>query len=260
MTLKINADSIRFISNVSPGRIVKAEVEPFESLSKNGRMHVIVANTGRISAQYSVSVSECSPNILPVVARSISLASSQTQELVFDMVSSAELGSVANFCFVQLRNVEAVVLDRVRVDFNTSDVIKSAGAQSGNAPNETAVSSPPPSGPDLVCGQCAFFDLSCSIANSCTLNLLKSIGSVVLPLGVGLLLLKVRKGTFSFFFCFLFCFYLFAGKLLCTPSVQTSLARCLLCRRRTVYLEDSSEPDYVVSPPKRKVGMLSLVN
>jgi hypothetical protein len=193
VSLKINADSIRFISNVAPGRILRAEVDAFETLSKNGRMRVIVANTGRISSQYSVSVAECSPNILPIVARSVTLAAAQTVELVFEIVSSAELGSVANFCIVQMRNVEAVVLDRVRVDFNTSDVVKSAGAQAGNAPNNSGVSSPPPSGPDLVCGQCSFFDFGCSIANSCTLNLLKSISSVVVPLGIGLLLLKVKR-------------------------------------------------------------------
>ncbi len=250
--MKINADSLAFISNAAPARILAATVDHFETLSRNGKMKVVVASVGVVPSLFSVSVVDCSPNILPVFAQAVTLLAAESKQLTFDLISTVELGSVDNVCFVELKNVEATLLDRVRVDFNTSDVIKSSGAQSGNPPNSSVSGSPPPS-IDLVCGQCSFFDVSCNIANSCTVNLIKSVSSVILPAAGLLLMLKV-----SFL---LSCPPLKhkIPQLLSTPSVQASLARAICCRRNQVVLLENQQPKYVLSSKKQRPGMLGLV-
>lgn len=181
---------MRFIVNVGVGRILRVEVSPFESLSKNGVMFVSVVNLGRVYAQFEVSVVNCSPNILPFITQTTNMAASQSKDLTFPVVSTLEFGS-SNVCTVVLRNSQAEITDQVQVFFNTTDVVKSAGAQSGNSPNSSGTVLPPVNPGDLVCKQCSFFDVGCLIANSCIVSVLKALGSVVLPVAGALILAKV---------------------------------------------------------------------
>eukprot|EP00012_Vannella_robusta_P012838 CAMPEP_0206197456 /NCGR_PEP_ID=MMETSP0166-20121206/9065_1 /ASSEMBLY_ACC=CAM_ASM_000260 /TAXON_ID=95228 /ORGANISM="Vannella robusta, Strain DIVA3 518/3/11/1/6" /LENGTH=277 /DNA_ID=CAMNT_0053615147 /DNA_START=335 /DNA_END=1168 /DNA_ORIENTATION=+ len=73
VTLTFSADDIRFITNRSPGIIQEARIKPFEGGSKNGELLVTVFNTGAIVADYSLSVTDCSEYILPVLAQKFSL-------------------------------------------------------------------------------------------------------------------------------------------------------------------------------------------
>ena len=55
ITLQFAADSISFVENRSPGRIVEALIEDFLALAGAGILTVVVQNTGTITADYSVS-------------------------------------------------------------------------------------------------------------------------------------------------------------------------------------------------------------
>lgn len=69
LTLTFAADKLQFVLNNSPGKINSAFVDPFESQSRNGTLRVMVSNTGRVRSEYSLSVTECSENIFPVLAQ-----------------------------------------------------------------------------------------------------------------------------------------------------------------------------------------------
>ena len=53
--ITMEADELRSVVNTSPGRIVDMSIEPFEALSMDGLLTVLVENTGSISAAYQVS-------------------------------------------------------------------------------------------------------------------------------------------------------------------------------------------------------------
>ena len=53
--ITMEADELQSVVNTSPGRIVDMSVEPFEALSMDGVLTVLVENTGSISAAYQVS-------------------------------------------------------------------------------------------------------------------------------------------------------------------------------------------------------------
>jgi hypothetical protein len=239
VSLSINADSIAFVTNNSPGKISAAYVLEFESLSKNGVMHVLVSNIGAIAADFYVSVIECTPNILPVLEQKRSIGVYRSIWVDFAIVSTVELGSVDNRCIVELKDSLFQVQDRVVVYFNTSDLVQDAGAQAGNAPNNSAGSSSVGAGPVTSCSGCGYFDVPCHIANSCLTDILKSVGTVALP-AIGILL---------------------ALKILSSPTVRGSLLRC--CRGRRVVYETVPQETIVMqssktAPPPR--GLLSLTN
>jgi hypothetical protein len=193
ITLTISADNLQYIVNNSPGKINSAYVDPFEAFSRSGYLHAMITNTGRITSSYSLSVTECSPNIQPMIAQQASLAPFQSTWLLFNVRSNVDLAT-NNVCTVSLYDSLGAVVDSLVIQFNTTDTKKDSGTQSGIAPNVTAV---PPSKPNIgslnaaACDGCAFFDVSCKLMSSCVAGLLKSAAAVLLPVAGVLLLLKL---------------------------------------------------------------------
>ena len=87
ITLTFSAVDIRFITNRSPGKITDAFVVEFEALSKNGFMNVVITNTGSIEADYTTTVTDCSPGIQSIPARVTSIQSGSSEALVFEIRS-----------------------------------------------------------------------------------------------------------------------------------------------------------------------------
>lgn len=232
VTLTLSADNIVLIQNNAPGKINSAYVLPFESQSKNGMMRVMISNIGRVSSNFDVTVTECSPNIAPVLAQRTSLQPFQSTWLSFALSSEVALGSANNVCTVRLLDSLANVQDLVIVRFNTTDTLKNDGAQGGNAPNisSSSVVTGSGSGSDIRgCGQCSFINILCQIQNACYADIFKAASSVLLPIAAGLLLLK----------------------LLSMPSVRAAIGRLLCgCCQGSQHVE---EVRYEVVPQKRKV-------
>ena len=57
--ITMEADELKSVVNTAPGRIVDMSIEPFEALSMDGLLTVLVENTGSISAAYQVSSADC---------------------------------------------------------------------------------------------------------------------------------------------------------------------------------------------------------
>lgn len=241
VTLTINADRLRFIENFSPGRIESAFVEPFEALAVSGAMRVLIANTGRISAGYFVSILNCSNFILPIEAQPITLQVLGKVWLTFDIRSTTALGMNDNQCTVRLQDSQFATQDTVVVLFNTTDANVTFGAQDGNSSGDGS-SSDIGDFEDQECATCSYFDISCQLGNGCVADLLKAAGSILLPAAGILIALKV----------------------LSSPTVRAMLGRCLCPRRRRVIYEPEPEPRYVAKPRpaasgKKSNGLLSLV-
>lgn len=67
VTLTINADSVTLVDNVSPGRILSAQVcqfnnascGSFQALTQRGYLTATLQNTGSLAASFTISVRTC---------------------------------------------------------------------------------------------------------------------------------------------------------------------------------------------------------
>ena len=99
---------------------MKGYVEKFESLSRNGKLITEVKNTGSISSKYTISVTQCSSNINPVLGKSIQLNSQSNAILTFEITTNSQLSS-ENECFVRLYDSEGDEIDILKVKFDTTE-------------------------------------------------------------------------------------------------------------------------------------------
>ena len=77
INLEINADDIKYVTNVSNGQIDYLNINTFESLSNDGYLEMQVTNSGSLTAQFSISYN-FSEYILPLLSEQMSLNSFQS--------------------------------------------------------------------------------------------------------------------------------------------------------------------------------------
>ena len=81
MTLSLYADDIRFITNVSPGKIISAVINDFEALADPGRLVAVIENMGCIGAKFEVTA-HCNANILKQWSQEASVGPGQYVRLL----------------------------------------------------------------------------------------------------------------------------------------------------------------------------------
>ena len=130
ITLTLAADDMRFIIAESPGRIDSVLVRDFEAQSNDGRLLVVVTNTGRLNADYSLRV-VCTIGILQLQARPLSLTPSQQRSISFALHTESAVAT-GYACNVQLYgSARMSLLDQKNVSFETTALVENRGAQSG---------------------------------------------------------------------------------------------------------------------------------
>lgn len=87
LSLSLNADSIQFVQQRSPGVFTSIEIEGFESFSRSGDVLVFVQNTGFLSAGYEVGLSACTSGILTISSQTASIAPSDINAFLFQIFS-----------------------------------------------------------------------------------------------------------------------------------------------------------------------------
>ncbi|KXZ55774.1 hypothetical protein GPECTOR_2g1324 [Gonium pectorale] len=89
VTLSVAADGVRLITNRSPGKISGARVcrfgdtscGGFEAGASRGYVRANLTNTGRLAADFTLTLSNCSANVRPVEARALALPPNATAAL-----------------------------------------------------------------------------------------------------------------------------------------------------------------------------------
>lgn len=202
LTLTLKADDFIYMINKSPGQLKKTFVQKFESLSRNGKMYIDMLNTGELESKYSITITECSPNINMIPSQSILASPKIITQLLFDVTTNTGLES-KNVCQARLYDSEGGFLDQLEVKFDTSETIH----QSDPTPTKgTTQNTNQGIGSGLLglfspsCN-CSILDFTCLISG-CLLWILVSIAILILIIVVCLLF------TFSGGWCYLF-------KLLC---------------------------------------------
>ncbi len=128
--LEMKADDLRFITNVSPGEIVDATISNFAAKSREGKMNITVINVGSVTADYSVSITNCTAGLLPGPAGQISLSPLESKMVMIELETSSDT-ALNGACGATLQNSVGDVLVTKMVAFNVSKTAVVKGAQEG---------------------------------------------------------------------------------------------------------------------------------
>ena len=179
VTLTLNADSVRFVVNFSPGRIISAQLVDFNgrtvggfvALSGNGRLAATIVNNGTIDASYYLSVVNCSAGVALIPSPG-ALAVAAGGVLTQQWACAVEDDAAANRnCTVVLQDARFVVIDTRLVKFYTNATVYDALPQLDGRALGTGVGAPQGGG-----GSCSalcpnMFNLLCAAVNGCWLRL-----------------------------------------------------------------------------------------
>ncbi|EGC31861.1 hypothetical protein DICPUDRAFT_156210 [Dictyostelium purpureum] len=134
LTLTLSADSLQFVVNISPAKIISYNIETFESMSNNGVLKISVQNTGALNADYLLQVHNCSGDIIQMPNQIATIQPKEIYVFSFQIYTTTMLQSYY-YCFADLVNEQSTLLQSIRINFNTSKTIIEQGAQSGDNPN-----------------------------------------------------------------------------------------------------------------------------
>ncbi|GAQ85247.1 hypothetical protein KFL_002260030 [Klebsormidium nitens] len=219
VSLELNADEARYLVNRSPGKIVSAVVPTFEAVSRNGNMAITVQNNGTLVADYTLTVQNCSDNILPIQAQMHSIAPNATQDFAFPVVVQDDQATQRNCTGKRSGIVFKIILydsvgeitDISTVFFYTNATFYDKGAQGGNltvgqTTNSTVVQAQSPPTAALTCVQLcpSIFSVSCAFLTGCWSRIVSFIGLMITIIAVlFVLVVMYRLGIFSM--CFQCC-------------------------------------------------------
>eukprot|EP00775_Hariotina_reticulata_P002496 gene2496-2799_t len=127
--LEASADSIKFVTNTSPGKIAAARMcqfaevscGGFEASASRGYLQALVSNVGVLDASYTLSVTNCSVSVRPVEAQRFSLAAGVNGSVSpFQIFVEDDKGVAQRYCWLVLLDSLGQVTDRRYVEFYTN--------------------------------------------------------------------------------------------------------------------------------------------
>lgn len=124
VVLSINADSVRFVTQVGHGIISGAAIctfdgdtcGQFQAISGRGYLQVHVNNTSTNDAMFHVSVVNCSAEIVPILQISAAVQGMHMETFMFEVQSRTDIASNCS-CTVVVKNALAEVTDTLSVLF-----------------------------------------------------------------------------------------------------------------------------------------------
>ena len=166
ITLEINADILKFVTNVSAGKIIHLNVSDFMAMSEDGYFEVGVMNTGFFIAQY-ILIYECNSNIIKISSDEISLKPDESKYFNKSVFTNTKSGQ-ENKCAIILKNSLGETIDMKIISFNTTDEV-AINSQNISVTNDSVEGIFRESNSDFSCeALCTkVADFSCYIENSC---------------------------------------------------------------------------------------------
>lgn len=205
ITLEINTDVLKFITNVSSGKIVQIFINVFEAMSEDGYMEIGIKNTGYFIAQYIISY-ECNDNIISLSSDEISLNPDEVKYWNKSIYTKSKLGQ-DNKCVVILKNSLGNKIDLKLISFNTTNEIQFNNQNNSTSKNDD--DSFIGNKADFICENvCSkFLDFNCYIKNSCWMIMAIKIVIIIAIILILVLFIKFSKKIFNCFKCIkkLFC-------------------------------------------------------
>lgn len=203
VVLELSADAIRLVVHRATGAIVSVTVHDFESSSRDGKLGVVVRNTGELAAEFTVIISECTDLVALVNALSRTIVPGADEE--FNFVLRAETTHTATHtCTVTLMDSLHETLHSVSASFKTNETQEEFGGQDGEVDREVRgiqadTSSSGAGGGDACVTICAgTWDIVCLIVIGCWTQITELIVYVLIILSfVGFTWWLITSGVLS---------------------------------------------------------------
>ena len=169
--VEMNAVDVRIVLNLSAGEIVNiSSSSDIQALAQKTWVHITVQNTGPMTSEFIISVSDCSPASLslPLSASRLSIGSRDEGEISIK-IEDSEIGGSNCSCTAYLTDPEGNLLDSKVFSLAINGVNTDRGAQgcdggsSGSAGGGTANALTDPCSVDCS----SFFSLTCFIEHLC---------------------------------------------------------------------------------------------
>lgn len=120
--LEFDAAQIGQTINESAAYIDTASVAPFAALSGDGTLAATIVNIGNHPASYLVTVSNCTPGIIPPPPRAVTIAPGPATTLNLELATAKDLSGAAS-CDVALLAPTGYQYDQVKVNFTLTGVV-----------------------------------------------------------------------------------------------------------------------------------------
>lgn len=222
ITLEIAADDLRYVVNLSKGKIDFIKIENFENASTQGLLNFQITNTGKLTADFFVFYS-CSDFILPINSDKVSLFSNQSHQVKKNLFTAIPENITKNpkeiyrhNCLLMLNDINGNELHKENIFFNTTRIIEKNEQLPVNSTKEEIKENDiekleNKENVEIDCAmKCQnFFDFFCFIGSGCWGYFFRSIIICVIILAILLGILKsILNGKFfEFFRKIFFCFY-----------------------------------------------------
>ena len=118
ITLEINTSMLKFVSNVSSGKIISLYANDFASNSDDGFIEIKVMNTGYFIAQFFINYN-CNDNIIQLSSDELSLKPDEIKSFNKSIYTSTNK-DLENKCVVILKNSLGEKIDMKLISFNTT--------------------------------------------------------------------------------------------------------------------------------------------
>ena len=122
ITLEINTNVFKFVTNVSSGKIIHLLANNFVAMSENGYIEIGIVNTGYFNAQYIIAYL-CNDNIISLSSDEISLKPDEIKYLNKSIYTKSNQGK-ENKCIIVLKNSIGEKVDTKLIIFNTTNEIR----------------------------------------------------------------------------------------------------------------------------------------
>ena len=205
LTLEMDTSIIKFITNVSSGKILKVYInDGFIAMSDDGLMEISITNTGFFTAQFFLSY-ECNENIVPLSSNEISLAPEEIKNLNKSLYTRSNKG-VINQCSIILKNSIGEKVDMKSISFNSSTEILS-NSQEYQDDNDNDINYENEKSCEELCiDSDPFLEIICYIKKSCWKYALKKYYKKVLYLIAIIIIIFILIKCFKKIYCCCKCF------------------------------------------------------
>jgi hypothetical protein len=119
VALTVNTAEVKTIENEAAGWIREAYVNPFSSMSNDGRLVVTIQNVGNIRCSYIVSVTDVTPFILNAFPAQARTLEPQERAILYFDVSTVQNFDATHKVIVTMRTTTGKVIDNTEVWFDT---------------------------------------------------------------------------------------------------------------------------------------------
>lgn len=187
ITLEIDTSIIKFVTNVSSGKIIDIYVNNgFMAMSDDGFMEISITNTGLFTSRFTVTYG-CSRNIMSLSSDEISIEPEKIKTYNKSLYTNNDKGTV-NQCVIILKNAIGEKLDMKLISFNTSEIlINTRDFQNNSNFTTTIVDDNKYLRDEELCS--SYFDFLCYFKNHCWTTLSKKI----ITIGILVVVLLIFK-------------------------------------------------------------------